>query len=92
MISIIRTDKFIDDISIFGLPLAIVQSRSGFALPRCILEIMKFLRITAPDTIGIFRKNGVRSRIAELRALCDFGPDEEVFDDGKNLHSSQVSS
>ncbi|CAG9540543.1 unnamed protein product [Cercopithifilaria johnstoni] len=71
------------ELSTFGLPLAIIQSRSGFALPRFVLEMMHFLRIAAPDTVGIFRKSGVRSRIAELRMLCDVAPEAEVFTDGK---------
>ncbi|KAM3723942.1 StAR-related lipid transfer protein [Dirofilaria immitis] len=77
------------ELSTFGLPLAIIQSRSGFALPRFILEMMHFLRIAAPDTVGIFRKSGVRSRIMELRMLCDVAPEAEVFTDGK-LDLSQV--
>uniref|UniRef100_A0A915PG27 Rho-GAP domain-containing protein n=1 Tax=Setaria digitata TaxID=48799 RepID=A0A915PG27_9BILA len=77
------------EISTFGLPLAVIQSRSGFALPRFILEMMHFLRIAAPDTVGIFRKSGVRSRITEMRLLCDVAPEAEVFTDGK-LDSSQV--
>ncbi|MCP9259122.1 RhoGAP domain protein [Dirofilaria immitis] len=48
-----------------------------------------FLRIAAPDTVGIFRKSGVRSRIMELRMLCDVAPEAEVFTDGK-LDLSQV--
>ncbi|VDN05461.1 unnamed protein product [Thelazia callipaeda] len=77
-------------ISTFGLHLAIVQSRSGYALPRCVLEMMHFLRIAAPDTIGIFRKSGVRSRISELRMMCDVAPEVEVFTDSKSLDPSQV--
>lgn len=50
---------------------------------------MHFLRIAAPDTVGIFRKSGVRSRITELRMLCDVAPEAEVFTDGK-LDLSQV--
>ncbi|VDK67176.1 unnamed protein product [Onchocerca ochengi] len=77
------------ELSTFGLPLAVIQSRSGFALPRFVLEMMYFLRIAAPDTVGIFRKSGVRSRITELRMLCDVAPEAEVFTDGK-LDLSQV--
>lgn len=67
-----------------------MQSRSGFALPRCVLEMMRFLRAMAPDTVGIFRKNGARSRITELRLLCDVSPEAEVFSDGKDLDPTQV--
>lgn len=79
------------DLSIFGLSLTTVQSLTGLVLPRSILEIMQFLRTVASDTIGIFRKNGVRSRIMELRALCAVSPEEEVFPNGKGLDLSQVS-
>uniref|UniRef100_A0A0N5AIA4 Rho-GAP domain-containing protein n=1 Tax=Syphacia muris TaxID=451379 RepID=A0A0N5AIA4_9BILA len=82
--------KPLKDLSIFGLSLTTVQSLTGLVLPRSILEIMQFLRTVASDTIGIFRKNGVRSRIMELRALCAVSPEEEVFPNGKGLDLSQV--
>ena len=41
------------------------------ALPSCVLHAMHFLRQQAPDTVGLFRKNGVRSRIADLKARCE---------------------
>ncbi|VDK62792.1 unnamed protein product [Gongylonema pulchrum] len=53
--------------------------------------MMRFLRAVAPDTVGIFRKSGVRSRISELRMLCDAAPETEVFSDGKDLDPTQVS-
>ncbi|MFH4974554.1 hypothetical protein AB6A40_001263 [Gnathostoma spinigerum] len=75
-------------VSIFGLPLAIVQSKTAHALPKSILEVMQFLRVLAPETIGIFRKNGVRSRIMELRAQCD--SEEGGFTNGVGLDPLQV--
>lgn len=51
---------------------------------------MQFLRTAASDTIGIFRKNGVRSRIMELRAMCSVQPGEEVFPNGKGLDLTQA--
>ncbi|VDD89297.1 unnamed protein product [Enterobius vermicularis] len=78
------------NLSIFGLSLTTVQSLTGLVLPRSILEIMQFLRTAASDTIGIFRKNGVRSRIMELRAMCSVQPGEEVFPNGKGLDLTQV--
>lgn len=82
---------FLGESSIFGMPLSVVRSRSGLSLPRSILELMHFLRTSVADTVGIFRKNGVRSRIAELRAKCDVDPYEEVFPDSKGLDPLQVA-
>uniref|UniRef100_A0A914REB9 Rho-GAP domain-containing protein n=1 Tax=Parascaris equorum TaxID=6256 RepID=A0A914REB9_PAREQ len=73
------------------MPLSVVRSRSGLSLPRSILELMHFLSTNVADTVGIFRKNGVRSRIAELRAKCDVDPYEEVFPDSKGLDPLQVA-
>ncbi|VDM42390.1 unnamed protein product [Toxocara canis] len=76
--------------SVFGMPLSVVHSRSGLSLPRGILEVMHFLSTHVADTVGIFRKNGVRSRIAELRTKCDVHPDQEVFPHSKGLDPLQV--
>lgn len=63
--------------------------RWGTCLPKPILEVIAFLRQMAPDTIGLFRKNGVKSRIAELREICERGDD--AFTEETKLHSSQVN-
>lgn len=78
--------------SVFGVGLDVVYNRTGYFLPRPILEVMNFLRNVAPETIGIFRKNGVKSRIAELRAIIDSQsfPTSDVFVGENSLDSTQV--
>ncbi|VDK55770.1 unnamed protein product [Cylicostephanus goldi] len=44
----------------------------------------------APDTVGIFRKNGVKSRILEVRMLCDRDAEADVFVDENRLDPGQV--
>lgn len=44
----------------------------------------------APDTVGMFRKNGVKSRILELRQHCDRDADSDVFVDATRLDPGQV--
>lgn len=55
----------------FGIPLSAIAQRTGQPLPQCILQAMKFLREQAPEALGVFRKSGVRSRIAKLKVQCD---------------------
>lgn len=43
--------------------------RTGHALPPSIQGAMEFLRKSAPEATGLFRKSGVRSRIQKLRSL-----------------------
>lgn len=43
--------------------------RTGHALPPSIQGAMEFLRKSAPEATGLFRKSGVRSRIQKLRLL-----------------------
>ncbi|KHJ86182.1 RhoGAP domain protein, partial [Oesophagostomum dentatum] len=75
---------------VFGQPLAVIYKRSGLCLPRTILEVLRYLRQMAPDTVGIFRKNGVKSRILEVRMLCDRDVDVDVFVDENRLDPGQV--
>ena len=44
----------------------------------------------APDTVGIFRKNGVKSRILELRQHCDRDADTDIFVNSMALDPGQV--
>ncbi|VDO28185.1 unnamed protein product [Haemonchus placei] len=65
-------------------------------LARCIdslsvLElVLRYLRQMSPDTVGIFRKNGVKSRILEVRGICDRDSDVDVFIDENRLDPGQV--
>uniref|UniRef100_A0A158PB52 Rho-GAP domain-containing protein n=1 Tax=Angiostrongylus cantonensis TaxID=6313 RepID=A0A158PB52_ANGCA len=54
------------------------------------IQILRFLRQMAPDTVGIFRKNGVKSRILELRTICDRDSDVDVFVEEYRLDQGQV--
>ncbi|CAD6190275.1 unnamed protein product [Caenorhabditis auriculariae] len=86
----VKTIKDNDDTSVFGVSLETISRRTGLCLPRSILEVLRYLRQMAPETVGIFRKNGVKSRIAELRAICDRDSDGDVFVDENRLDSGQV--
>lgn len=55
------------DKKVFGVPLMETLRRTGQPLPQCILYAMRYLRKTAKDADGIFRKSGVKSRIQKLR-------------------------
>lgn len=55
----------------FGVPLSVTVQRTGSPLPRPILAAMHHLRQSALDQVGVFRKSGVRSRIARLKELCE---------------------
>lgn len=45
--------------------------RTGEALPHPILAALHYLRQSALDQVGLFRKSGVRSRIAKLKEACE---------------------
>lgn len=79
-----------DDSTVFGLSLGTIYKKTGLSLPRSILEVLRYLRQLAPDTVGMFRKNGVKSRIAELRAVCDRVTDQDVFIGDNKLDAGQV--
>ena len=55
----------------FGVPLSVTVQRTAEALPKPILSAMHYLRQSALDQVGLFRKSGVRSRIAKLKELCE---------------------
>ncbi|KAI9557698.1 hypothetical protein GHT06_017527 [Daphnia sinensis] len=59
------------DKSMFGVPLSVTVQRTAEALPKPILSALHYLRQSALDQVGLFRKSGVRSRIAKLKELCE---------------------
>lgn len=59
------------DKSIFGVPLSVMIQRTGEALPHPILAALHYLRQSALDQVGLFRKSGVRSRITRLKDACE---------------------
>lgn len=59
---------------VFGVPFLLLLQRSGETLPRAIQSAIKWLRLNAMDQIGIFRKSGVKSRIARLKEVVEETP------------------
>ncbi|VDL77503.1 unnamed protein product [Nippostrongylus brasiliensis] len=53
-------------------------------------QVLRYLRQMAADTVGIFRKNGVKSRIMDVRAICDRDAECDVFVDENRLDPGQV--
>ncbi|XP_064637812.1 uncharacterized protein LOC135494012 isoform X2 [Lineus longissimus] len=68
------------DKSVFGVPILVTLQRTLQPLPQCILYAMRYLRRTAPDAVGIFRKSGVRSRIQKLKNQIEADPHMTEFD------------
>lgn len=56
---------------IFGVPFVISLQRTGSTLPKSIQNALHWIKLNAMDQIGIFRKSGVKSRIAKLKALIE---------------------
>lgn len=55
-----------------GMPLSVVQSRTidGSPLPRFIHQIMEYILEKSQSCEGIFRKNGVKLKIQDIKARC----------------------
>ncbi|XP_075065925.1 rho GTPase-activating protein 7-like isoform X2 [Mixophyes fleayi] len=64
------------DKNVFGVPLLLNVQRTGYPIPRGILQAMEYLQIHFLDQVGLFRKSGVKSRIQALREMneldCNF--------------------
>ncbi|XP_013793910.1 rho GTPase-activating protein 7-like, partial [Limulus polyphemus] len=69
------------DKAVFGVPLLLNLQRTGQALPTCIQASFSYLRKTSLDSVGIFRKSGVRSRIQKLRNLNESNPYNNTYED-----------
>lgn len=63
-----------NDRNVFGVPLLVTLQRTGQPLPQCMLSAMRYLRKTAKDAVGIFRKSGVRTRIQKLKNEVEANP------------------
>ena len=59
------------DQAVFGVALSSIMQRTGQPLPCQVLQAMKFIRRIAQQEVGIFRKNGVKTRINRLKELID---------------------
>jgi hypothetical protein len=53
--------------TVFGTSLNAIIQHTGQPLPNRILEAMKYIRKIAQNEVGIFRKNGVKTRINKLK-------------------------
>ncbi|XP_068958501.1 rho GTPase-activating protein 7-like isoform X2 [Petaurus breviceps papuanus] len=72
----IRKSKYSDfkGKNVFGVPLQLVVQRTGHPLPPGIFQAMEYLRAHFLDQVGLFRKSGVKSRIASLREMNEANP------------------
>ncbi|XP_062593844.1 rho GTPase-activating protein 7-like [Saccostrea cucullata] len=68
-----------NDRNVFGVPLLVTLQRTGQPLPQCMLSAMRYLRKTAKEAVGIFRKSGVRTRIQKLKNEVEANPDSVNF-------------
>ncbi|XP_047507853.1 stAR-related lipid transfer protein 13 isoform X3 [Pieris napi] len=66
----IKTPDYKDK-TVFGVPLTVSLQRTGHCLPKPIQCALNWLKHNAMDQMGIFRKAGVKSRIAKLRTMVE---------------------
>lgn len=69
------------DKNIFGVPLLVIAERTGNPLPHPILLALNHLSRLSIDSVGIFRKSGMKSRIDKLRTQIESNPEKVSFDD-----------
>ncbi|XP_070502714.1 rho GTPase-activating protein 7 isoform X3 [Chironomus tepperi] len=66
----IKTPDYKDK-KVFGVPFSVILQKTGHTLPKGIQAALTWLKINALDQVGIFRKSGVKSRIAKLKTSID---------------------
>ncbi|GFS48449.1 stAR-related lipid transfer protein 13 [Nephila pilipes] len=76
----IRNPDYKDKV-VFGVPLLLILQRTGQPLPVSIQAAMQYLRKTALDSTGLFRKSGVRSRIQKLKSLNETFPEKISYEE-----------
>ncbi|GIX74998.1 rho GTPase-activating protein 7 [Caerostris extrusa] len=76
----IRNPDYKDKV-VFGVPLLLILQRTGQPLPVSIQAAIQYLRKTALDATGLFRKSGVRSRIQKLRNLNESNPEKISYEE-----------
>ncbi|XP_049544471.1 uncharacterized protein LOC125956532 [Anopheles darlingi] len=73
------------DRRVFGMPLVLNLQRYGSTVPYSIRMAFSWLEQNALDQVGLFRKPGVKSRIAKLKSVIeasnDVGCRSEMFDE-----------
>ena len=60
------------DKKVFGVPLILIMQRTGQTLPIAVRAAFRWLQLNALDQIGLFRKSGVKSRIAKLKEMIEY--------------------
>ncbi|CAL1261756.1 unnamed protein product [Larinioides sclopetarius] len=76
----IRNPDYKDKV-VFGVPLLLILQRTGQPLPISIQAAIQYLRKTALDSSGLFRKSGVRSRIQKLKTLNETIPEKVSYEE-----------
>lgn len=64
---------------IFGVSPVILLQKLGVPLPAAVTNAMAHLRTIACDSIGLFRKPGVQSRIQQLQNEIENNPGKSVI-------------
>lgn len=59
----------------------LILQRTGQPLPVSIQAAIHYLRKTALDSTGLFRKSGVRSRIQKLKSLNESNPENTSYEE-----------
>lgn len=62
----------------FGVPILLTVQRTGQSLPLSIQGALKWLKLNAIECVGLFRKSGVKSRIAKLKFLVEMSDDDSL--------------
>ena len=75
----VRQKLYVKFSGIFGVSLVRNVQRYGQPLPQCIQYGLQFLRRTSLHQQGLFRKSGVKTRIANLRNICERNPEGADF-------------
>ncbi|XP_055612731.1 stAR-related lipid transfer protein 13 [Uranotaenia lowii] len=80
----IKTPDYKDK-RLFGIPLVLNLQRYGNTLPEIMQMALNWMELNALDQVGLFRKPGVKSRIAKLKSMLELGNNVanrmDVFDD-----------
>uniref|UniRef100_A0A336LWL9 CSON002268 protein n=1 Tax=Culicoides sonorensis TaxID=179676 RepID=A0A336LWL9_CULSO len=66
------------DKKVFGVPILLTVQRTGHSLPLSIQGALKWLRLNAIECVGLFRKSGVKSRIAKLKWIVETSDDDSL--------------
>lgn len=76
----VETDRETIPKRIFGVPPVVLLSQMGVPLPPTITLAMEHLKRFACDSVGLFRKPGVQSRIQQLQNEMELDPAFHKFD------------